>query len=133
MGIRPVPRSTSITAIVAGMLAFASPPGLFGQTVNSPVRQVSSNSQAAARIPLEIYNFTIAGPVDDPQWAEGLQMAVSDSLLLQFLGQSGIDSRRIREAYRPAAISVGTKSSANSQNPVRVSEGRVRYVLEGRL
>jgi tetratricopeptide (TPR) repeat protein len=116
------------------VLAIASPVGLFGQSLNSPVRQVSSNSQAAAaRIPLDIYNFAIAGPVDDPQWAERLQLAVSDSLLLQFLGQPGIDSRRIREAFRAAAVSAGTKSLTTNQSSVRVPEGPVRYVLDGRL
>ncbi len=134
MGTRRAPCRTSITPVLAGMLALTLPLGLFGQSLKSSVRQVSADSQAAAAtIPLEIYNFTVVGPVDDPQWAEGLQLAFSEGLMLQFLGQSRIDSRRVRETYGPGAITLETKLSANNQNSTRVSQGRVRYVLEGHL
>jgi tetratricopeptide (TPR) repeat protein len=97
-----------------------------------PAEAAARNSGNANAIPLDIYDFAIGEEGKSSEASRDLPDAIADSLFLQFLGQPGLDVKRMHEAYKPPAairaVANGNKA-AESRNPER----QTHYVLEGNI
>jgi len=118
---------------VLGVCVLINTAGACPQDAPAVTPQSADNpSKQPTELPLDIYDFPTITRTEESGLNEGLPQAIGDALLLQFLGQSRIQVQRVRKDFQlPASAEI--RPMQPSQQQQKISEGQVRFILDGRI
>jgi tetratricopeptide (TPR) repeat protein len=123
-----------IVWLLCGTSGFLAVPQV-GAAQDAPksVPQAESGARNSGNpISLDIYDFAMGEESKKSEATRDLPDAIADSLFLQFLGQPGLDVKRMHEAYQPPAVNRAV-APGNKAAESRTPERQSHYVLEGNI